>query len=100
MQLPDLDAWDGNAYRLVRPQPSGQPIPLTVLGDTELESSSVCWHYIHPLHALIGGLGDAGLVLLHFAERAPTDLSAEPGTYSHLAAYVPPFFTMLARLDR
>ena len=100
MQLPDLDVWDEKGYRLVRPQLSGQPVSWTVPGDVELESPVDCWHCIHPLHALIGGLGDAGLGLLHFAERAPADLSAEPGTYGHLAAHVPPFFTLLARLDR
>jgi SAM-dependent methyltransferase len=35
MQLPDLDAWDGSAYRLVRPQVPGEPIPWAVPGDGE-----------------------------------------------------------------
>lgn len=98
MQLSDPEVWDGHAYRLVRPQQPGEPIPWTVPGEDTPESPVVCWHYLHPLDHLIGGLGDAGLVVLHFAERAAGDRSAEPETYGHLAAYVPPFFTLLAQM--
>jgi SAM-dependent methyltransferase len=98
MQLSDRDAWNGTGYCLVRPQQPGEPVPWAVPGEVELESSVTCWHYIHPMDHLVGGLGDAGFVLLHFAERAVGDMTAEPGTYAHLAAYVPPFFTLVAQL--
>ncbi len=95
LQLSDPNGWDGNGYRLVRPQGAEQPVAWTLPGGP---NSPPCWHYIHPLDDLIGGLGDAGFVLLHFAERKAADPSAEPGTYGHLASYVPPFLTLVAQL--
>ncbi|MDP9121488.1 MAG: hypothetical protein M3O15_09000, partial [Acidobacteriota bacterium] len=41
--------------------------------------------------------GDAGFEILRFAEPYRGDESAEPGSPEHLAAYLPPFFTLLAR---
>ncbi len=97
LQLPNMEAWDGKGYRLARPQQPGEPVPWTVPDEGGPASPIECWHYLHPLDHLIGGLGDAGFMLLHFAERAAGDLSAEPQTYGHLAAYVPPFFSLLAQ---
>lgn len=97
LQLPDLDAWDGSAYRLMRPQRSGEPVPWALPSPDGPEPPVMCWHYLQPLDDLIGGLGEAGFALLHFAERAAADPSAEPGTYGHLAAYAPPFFTLVAQ---
>jgi SAM-dependent methyltransferase len=97
LQLSDHEAWDGKGYRLVRPQQPDEPIPWTVPDGDAPETPVECWHYLHPLDHLLGGLCDAGFVVLHFAERAAGDPSAGPGTYEHLAAYVPPFFTLVAQ---
>lgn len=95
MQLDDVVAWDGGAYRLSRPQGIG-PIPAPAGVRAE---DAVCWHYVHRLHDLIGGLGDAGLSIIGFAERPGADIDAPPATREHLGAFVPGFFTVLARKD-
>lgn len=95
MQLDDSVAWDGSAYRLSRPQGVG-PLPAPAGATPE---NAVCWHYVHRLHDLLGGLGDAGLSIVGFAERPGADLDAPPATRPHLGAYVPGFFTVLARKD-
>ena len=101
IQLADEEAWTGEAYRIVHPQESGRPVPWRSPGANGPESSITCWHYVHPLHDLIGGLGDAGFEILRFGETHRGDVSAEPGSQDHLAAYLPPFFTLLAgRSDR
>jgi hypothetical protein len=93
VQLADDVPWDGQAYRVARPQRPGRPLPWRH-GD---DGQATCWHYIHPLDDLIGGLCAAGFVVLGFAETRPGDLSAEPGSHAHLAAYLPPFFALFAR---
>ena len=57
----------------------------------------ICWHFIHPLSQLIGGLFNAGFIIEKFVERPVADLNADPGSHARLAAYVPPFFAMMAR---
>src|SRR5205085_1623472 len=94
MQLLDSDAWDGTAYRLVHPQCPGVPILWESSDENGTDAALRCWHFIHPLDHLIGGLCDAGFRILHFAEALQGDLSAEPGTPIHLAAYFPPTFTI------
>lgn len=95
MQLDDTLAWDGTAYRLSRPQGVG-PVPAPA-GSTH--ENAVCWHYIHRLDDLLGGLCAAGLMIAGFAERPGADRSAPPASRPHLGAYIPGFFTVLARKD-
>lgn len=99
LQLADSEAWDGSGYRLVRPQQPGEPVPWPLPCGDGSGPSVECWYYIHPLEHLIGGLADVGFTMLHFAERSQADLSAEPGTYGHLGAFVPPFFTLFGQLS-
>ena len=96
IQLADAEAWKEDGYRIVRPQAPGQPVPWKDPGANRAESTAI-WHYVHPLHDLIGGLGDAGFEILRFGETWRGDAAAEPGSQDHLAAYLPPFFTLLAR---
>lgn len=97
IQLADQPARGEEGYRIVRPQVPGRAVPWSGGGANGSGSGTICWHYVHPLHDLIGGLGDAGLELLRFAELQRGDEAAEPGSPEHLAAYLPPFFTLLAR---
>jgi hypothetical protein len=80
IQLEDLGVWSGNGYKIVSPQLSG--VQHEWIGYSDEGEAPICWHFIHPLSQLIGGLAD---------------VNAEPGSHAHLAAYVPPFFAMLAR---
>jgi SAM-dependent methyltransferase len=89
-------SWDGKGYRLVRPQLSGVALPW-VSDESDGRTPASCWHFMHSLQDLIGGLCDAGFVMLRFAERADPDAAAPPGSYQHFAHYIPSFFTMLAR---
>jgi SAM-dependent methyltransferase len=95
IQLEDLGAWNGSGYKIVRPQLSG--VKHEWVGYSDGGEAPVCWHFIHSLSQLIGGLCTAGFIIEKFVERAAADLTAEPGSHAHLAAYVPPFFAMLAR---
>ncbi|TWP38223.1 class I SAM-dependent methyltransferase [Leekyejoonella antrihumi] len=93
MQLDEALAWDGTAYRLSHPQDVG-PLPAPAGSTPE---DAVCWHYIHPLNDLLGGMCAAGFAILGFAERPGADASAPPATRAHLGAYIPGFFAVLAR---
>lgn len=95
MQLDETLAWDGAAYRLSHPQGTG---PLPAPAGTTPETA-VCWHYIHRLDDLLGGLCDAGFAIVGYAERPGADLAAAPGTRAHLGAYAPGFFAVLARRE-
>ena len=92
MQLDPETAWDGLAYRLSIPQRAG-PLPAPA-GSTA--RTAVCWHYIHSLEDLVGGICDAGFAIRRLRERPGADLGAVPGTRAHLGAYVPAFFSVLA----
>jgi SAM-dependent methyltransferase len=96
MQLDDDARWTGRGYELVRPYISGR---LHVWRSAVIngKGSTECWHYIHNLTDLIGGLCDAGFRILQFAERGVQDEAAEPGSEQHLHAYARPFFSLYAQ---
>jgi SAM-dependent methyltransferase len=97
VQLAGLGQWDGGGYAIERPQ-SGDTPSLWVGGtDDQPHEQICCWHYAHPLHDLLGGLGRAGFSIHRLVERPDGDPTAPPGTHEHLAAFVPPFFRILAR---
>lgn len=96
LQLANANSWDGHAYRIAKPQIPGTPLPW-VERNGHAGETATCWHYLHPLGDLIGGVCDAGFTILRFEESCESDPSAEPETYLHLAAYLPSFFTFLAR---
>jgi SAM-dependent methyltransferase len=98
VQLAAKQAWDGSAYRVARPQVVGKPIQTPMAWDEKTGKATVdCWHYIHPLNHLIGGLCEAGFAILRFAESEEADVLAEPGSHAHLAAYLPSFYSIFAR---
>jgi SAM-dependent methyltransferase len=95
VQLAGLGAWRDGAYVIERPLTPGVPVPWFPADEG---ADVVCWHYVHPLDALVGGLCRAGFRIMNAAERTRGDEAATPGTADHLAAYAPPFFRLLARL--
>jgi SAM-dependent methyltransferase len=97
-QLPELGEWDGEAYRIVHPQQPGVVVPQTRWRVNEQDFPITSWEYIHPLDDLLGGLCDAGFVIVHFAETSRGDLSAAPGSPAHLAGYLPATFAVFAQL--
>ena len=96
-QLAPGTAWDGEAYRLLYQQQPKRPVPWHSAGHAAPEPGTTCWHYIHPLHDLIGGLCDAGFRIERFSEIAEWDTLAEPGSPAHVARYVPPLLAVMAR---
>jgi SAM-dependent methyltransferase len=97
IQLSEEKPWTGTGYQIVRPQALRQPIPWVAADSTAGRSEATCWHYIHALSDLVGGVCDAGFNILRFAEDVRGDVSSDPGSQSHLAQYLPPFFTLFAR---
>ncbi len=98
VQLADCGAWVDGAYVIERPHGSS-PIPWIGGTDDYPDEEILCWHYAHPLHDLLGGLCRAGFSIRQLCERTGADLGAPPGSHAHLAAYLPPFFRVLARLE-
>lgn len=96
LQLEDRTGQDGG-YRVVRPQRPAGPIPWMAPGENGPIRESMCWHYIHPLHDLIGGLTRSGFTIERFAELGTGDLGAEPGSDEHRAAYLPSHLMIFAR---
>ena len=99
LQLETHTGRDG-AYRIVRPQRPAGPIPWMAPGDNGPIRESMCWHYIHPLHDLIGGLTRSGFTIERFAELGTGDPGAEPGSDEHRAAYLPSHFVIVAQKTR
>lgn len=97
LQLSDDPSWDGEAYRIDRPQSPGVPRRWTGRLDGEGDVWASCLHFIHPLHELLGGLCDAGFAITGFTEWSPEDADAVPGSQEHLGRYLPSLFTLLAR---
>jgi SAM-dependent methyltransferase len=98
MQLAHDRRWTGRGYELVRPYVSGQR-DIWKGGRANGQLSPECWHYIHTLTDLIGGLCDAGFRILHFSERGQEDKSAEPGSEEHVGLFVPQFLALYAQLQ-
>ena len=94
MQLSD-ESWTGRGYQLVRPCIYGR-LDVWRGGDVEAGAPE-CWHYMHNLGDLIGGLCDAGFHIVKYREPGPSDESAEPGTLEHIGAYVRPYVSMYSQ---
>jgi SAM-dependent methyltransferase len=92
MQVADDPRWDGAAYRISElPGTGPHPWPPGELTD------ATCWHYIHSLDDLLGGICDAGFLVVRFGERGTGDAGAAPGTQEHLDSYLPAHLGILAR---
>jgi SAM-dependent methyltransferase len=99
VQLDDHQPWDGSAYRIVRPQQTTEPVTLpwwlTIPDGKDL--GVPLQHFTHSLDQLIGGLGRAEFDVLGFTERTHGDPDDPPGSFWHQCAFLPPYFSMLAR---
>jgi hypothetical protein len=92
LQLAEDRRWDGSAYRIsLRPGTGPHPWPPGELGE------ATCWHYIHSIGDLLGGLCEAGFVIVRFDERGQNEPDAAPGSQEHLDGYLPGHFGILAR---
>jgi SAM-dependent methyltransferase len=71
------------------------PLPPVMEGFPHREAGTM--EFLHRWEDLIGGLCRAGFVLEDLVEPRHGDLRAEPGTFKHRSAFVPPFVTFKAR---
>jgi SAM-dependent methyltransferase len=101
MQLPydGGEWWDGEAYRLVHPHDRKRPQRWEPDG-ADGSGDASCLHWLHTRTDLFGGLCDTGFVITRFREHGPNRPDAPAGTWPHLAHWVPPFLTVLARRTR
>jgi SAM-dependent methyltransferase len=96
MQFADDRRWTGRGYELVRPYVSGQRYVWRTGTDDKSETTE-CWHYIHTLSDLIGGLCEAGFTILRFAERGTKADLGVPESEPHVYSYAPPFMSLYAQ---
>jgi SAM-dependent methyltransferase len=96
MQLADDRWWTGRGYELIRSYTADRK-HIWQRANPEEGSTTECWHYLHTLTDLIGGLCDAGFRILRFSERGDVDERAAPGTELHAGAFVRPFLTLFAQ---
>lgn len=96
LQLGSL-SWDGEAYRVARPQTDTSAIPWSEQDPNTGDTLSTCWHFLHPLKDLIGSLCEESFSIVRFAESGEVNPDAAPGSYQHMAAYFPSFFVIFAR---
>jgi SAM-dependent methyltransferase len=96
-QLAPCNAWDGEAYRILHPQHPKQPLAWHAPAVEGSQAGASCWHYIHTLHDLIGGLCEAGFRIERFAESVEWEDEAPAGSRGHIARYVPSLLAIMAR---
>jgi len=66
------------------------PEPVRILGPKEFR---------HTLGTIVNGLIERGLAILGLWEKDPGTTEAEPGTWEHFKAYLPPWLAVWARKD-
>jgi SAM-dependent methyltransferase len=91
------ESWDGTAYRIDKPLVREVPIPWESEDSPVGEGTVTCWHFLHTLDELLGGVCDAGFVIEGVRQSEEGDLDAEPGSDEHISAFVQPFISVLAR---
>jgi SAM-dependent methyltransferase len=95
LQLSDEETWTGRGYQLATPHVQALAIPWYSPGASE----ATCVHFVHTMGDLLQGLCEAGFSMIAFDDATfPGRLDAPPGSQAHIAAYIPPFFTILSRL--
>jgi SAM-dependent methyltransferase len=88
---------DPTGYRLDICGAPEDPLVTTVSTGPAGEGLLESWTFPHSLSDLIGGLCDAGFFIRRLAEDCGGDPDAPIGSAERLAAFVPPFFRLLAR---
>jgi SAM-dependent methyltransferase len=81
-------------YEIRFPQTPGHPLP----PDPPSRLREAGTHeFIHPLLALLGGLCQAGFGIQDVCEPDHAQPGAQPGSFAHRAAFLPPYIRVLAR---
>jgi len=85
----------GRGFVLSEPYYRSGPLPAVIDGCHHREAGTM--EFLHRWEEMIGGLCRAGFVLEDLIEPRHGDVQAEPGTFKHRSAYLPPFVTLKAR---
>ncbi|MBK8022448.1 MAG: class I SAM-dependent methyltransferase [Chloroflexi bacterium] len=94
--------WNGNGYSVKRRYQDGEvqfdtPNWVITYEDGSTREVEGPREFNHTLSTVINGLCRRGFVLLGFWEELGWNPDAEPGTWDHLNAMFPPWFTIWAR---
>jgi SAM-dependent methyltransferase len=81
-------------YELVHPQSAREPLPP---GPPSRLREAGTQEFIHSFTALVGGICAAGFTVEDVCEPDHTAPAAAAGSFSHRAAFVPPYLRILAR---
>jgi len=85
----------GRGYVLSEPYYRSGLLPPVIEGCLHREAGTM--EFLHRWEELIGGMCRAGFVIEDLVEPRHGNVRAEPGTFKHRSAFVPPFVTMKAR---
>lgn len=90
--------WDGVGYRIVDPYRGG-PVFRNQDGVENMVEGEPTGEYRHLLKDIFGGLIELGFIIREVVENPchlEEPISAEPGSYNHMLAYVGLYFDVLA----
>jgi SAM-dependent methyltransferase len=85
----------GGGYRLIEPYYRCGPLPPALDHSQHREAGTA--EFLHRWEELLGGLCRTGFLIEDLVEPRHGEVSAEPGTFAHRSAFVPPFLTVKAR---
>ncbi len=85
----------GRGYLMSEPYYRSGPLPAVIDGCQHREAGTV--EFLHRWQELIGGMCRAGFTIEDLVEPKHGDPLAEPGSFKHRSAFVPPFVTIKAR---
>ncbi|MFM8890107.1 MAG: hypothetical protein ACKOTB_00535, partial [Planctomycetia bacterium] len=81
-------------YEFVRALSGGEPLPPAP--PSRLREAGT-QEFIHSLTAILGGICGAGFLVEDVFEPDHREPAAQPGSFAHRAAFVPPYLRVLAR---
>ena len=82
-------------YTVTEPYYRTGALPEVIAGCLHREAGTL--EFLHRWQDLVGGLCRSGFVIEDLVEPRHGDPAAEPGTFKHRSAFVPPFVTLKAR---
>lgn len=89
-----LEPGPAGRYEFVHSVSGGEPLP--PVPPSRLREAGT-QEFVHSLTAILGGICGAGFVVEDVFEPDHREPAAQPGSFAHRAAFVPPYLRVLAR---